>query len=628
MNIVEVIPIAKGVHRETLSYFTGKDIEPGCLVTVALRGKSVPALVYSVKKAALSKSDIKTSPFKLKKIDSIRAGKFISPNFIRAALKTAQYFASGIGPVLRTLIPKALDNWTPKESYEEITPKNSSPMKTVREKLLVQADEEERFSTYKSIIREEFARKKSVFLCLPEIFEVEKYVKSIEKGIQEYTFVLHGGLGVKEIISRWNKIMSEKHPILIIGTGLFMSIQRNDLGTIILDRESSQSYKTRTRPFIDIRKFSEFLAEEIGVRLIFGDMALRAETIFRKEKGEFAEFSPLKFRSLVTASSKVIDMKKPEGEYRVLHDEIKGLIRESKEKSEHAFVFANRRGASSLTVCSDCGNIQSCDRCKAPLVLHKKEGVNSFICHKCGDKYEAKDRCNVCGGSKFKMLGIGIEQVVEEIEKLSPNIKIFRLDSDTAKTAKKCVEIVEKFYASPGSVLAGTAKAIVYLDKKVENVAIVAVDGMLAIPDFRMNERIFNMLLRLRARTSKNFFIQTRKSDNKIFEYAAKGDLVNFYREEIADRQLLGYPPISILIKISLRGKIHVLKKETEKLAETLKEWSPEIFPAFIPIIKGLHRANILLKLPYEKWIDRKLLDVLLSLPPQIEVRVDPEDIL
>ena len=109
--------------------------------------------------------------------------------------------------------------------------------------------------------------------------------------------------------------------------------------------------------------------------------------------------------------------------------------------------------------------------------------------------------------------------------------------------------------------LVGTAKAIVYLDKKVENVAIVAVDGMLAIPDFRMNERIFNMLLRLRRLASKNFFIQTRKSDNKIFEYAAKGDLVNFYREEIADRQLLGYPPISLLIKISLRGKSMSLKR-------------------------------------------------------------------
>lgn len=627
MYVVEVIPIAKGVHRETLSYFTGKDVLPGCLVTVTLRGKSVPALVISVKKALLSKGDIKTSSFKLKKIDGIRADKFISAGFVKAAEKTAEYFASGIGGVLRTLIPKALDGWTLKIHEEEIA-KPPPGIKTIKEKLLVQADEEERFSTYKSIIREEFAQKKSVFLCLPEIFEIEKYVKLIEKGIQEYTFVLHGGLGAKEIISRWNKILEEKHPVLIIGTGLFMSIQRNDLGTIVLDRESSQSYKTLTRPFIDIRKFSEFLAEETGVRLIFGDMALRAETIFRKEKGEFAEFSPLKFRSLGTAASKVIDMKKPDGGYQVIHNEIKELIRESKEKSEHLFVLVNRRGASSLTVCSDCGNIQSCNRCKAPLVLHKKEGVNSFICHKCGNKYEARDRCSVCRGSKFKMLGIGIEQIIEEIEKLSPDIRIFRLDSDTAKTHKKCSQIVEKFYAWPGSVLVGTAKAIVYLDKKVENVAIVAVDGMLAIPDFRMNERIFNMLLRLRRLASKNFFIQTRKSDNKIFEYAAKGDLVNFYREEIADRQLLGYPPISLLIKISLRGKIHVLKKEVENLAEILKEWSPETFPAFIPMVKGLYRMNILLKLPYEKWVDRKLLDVLLSLPPQVEIKVDPEDIL
>lgn len=628
MNIVEVIPIVRGAHRETLSYFTGKEITPGSFALVSVRGKKVPAIIISSKKAVLSKSDIKASPFKLKKIDDVRTSGRLSLDFIKAAERTGEYFAARTGAVLRMMMPKALDEMILENKYRQTEDVDEPKIKRVREKFLVQADEEERFSIYKSIIREEFAGKKSVFLCLPEIFEIEKYAKSVEKGIKEYTFILHGNLPAKEVANRIRKLYEEKHPVLIIGTGTFLSLGRTDLGTIILDRESSPGYKTKTRPFIDIRKFSEFLAEESGIRLIMGDMALRAETIFRKEKGEFAELLPLKFRSVSEAASLIIDLKKPGEDFKILSDEAKDLVLKSREKNEHLFVLANRRGSSPLTACSDCGAVQSCDHCGTPLVLHKKSGGNSFICHKCGKEYEAKDRCVSCGGWKFKMLGVGIEQVAEEIKNSSPGIKIFRLDSDTAKTHKKCLEIVEKFYSSPGSVLVGTVKAIVYLDKKVDNVIVAAVDSMLGVPDFRMNERIFNVLLRSRRLALKNFLIQTRKTDNKVFEYAAKGDLINFYREEIADRELLNYPPLSVLVKISFFGKPQILREEMGKLSEILKEWSPEVFPGFIPMKRGLSKINILLKLPREKWIDRKLLGTILSLSPQTEVRVDPEDIL
>lgn len=628
MYVVEVIPIAKGAHRETLSYFTGKEIEPGSLTQVSVRGKKIPSIVVSSKKAVLSKSDIKTSPFKLKKLDGATTGGQLPYGFLKAAERTGEYFATRTGAVLRAMLPKAADKLLLENKYGEANGKKNPVLKSVREKFLVQADEEERFSVYKSIIREEFAGKKSVFLCLPETFEMEKYARSVEKGIKDYTFILHGGLSEKETLNRLRKIAEEKHPVLIIGTGAFLSTQRSDLGTIILDHESSPGYKTRARPFIDIRKFAEFLAEESGVRLIMGDMALRAETIFRKEKSEFAELLPLKFRSVNTAVSSVIDLKKPGEDFKVLSDEASALIANSREKNEYTFVLANRRGASPLTACADCGAVESCDHCGTPLVLHKKSGKNSFVCHKCGKEYAGKDRCATCGGWKFKMLGIGIEQVAEEAAKASPGIKIFRLDSDVAKTHKKSAEIVEKFYDSPGSVLVGTVKALVYLNKKVDNVIVAAVDSMLSVPDFRMNERIFNVLLRSRSLASKNFLIQTRKIDNKTFERAAKGDLINFYREEIADRELLDYPPFSVLVKISVLGKTQTLGKEAEKLTEILKEWSPQVFPAFIPMAKGLYKTNILIKMPREKWIDRKLLDILLSLPPQIEVKVDPEDIL
>ncbi len=637
MNIVEVVPIAKSVHRESLSYFTGKNVKPGALVTVSLRGKKISGIAVSTESAALSKSGVKSSLFKLKKIEGVKADEFLREELMDACRKTAEYFAARTGQVLRVFLPKVLEDASLKSGWPGGGTKVGG--KSSGEKFLLQAGEEERFSVYKNIIREEFARKKSVFLCLPEIFEAEKYARTLEKGIKEYSFILHGGLGKKEAANNLQRIAGEKHPVLIIGTGAFLSVLRSDLGTIILDRESSGGYKTVGRPFIDIRKFAEFLAEKLGIRLIFGDIAMRAETIFRKEKGEFLELIPLKFRAEGPAESAIADLKTAQnGEYKILSDELKNLIFESRScigpacAGGRVFVLANRRGLSPLTVCSDCGSIESCRDCGTPLVLHKKTSggkeSRSFICHKCGKSREASDKCRVCGGWKFKLLGVGIEQMTEEIKKEFPELKVFRLDGDTAKTDKKAREIAERFYGETNAVLVGTVKAIPYLHEKIYAVAAGAIDGMLGVPDFRMNEKIFNLLLRLRRLAEKKFMVQTRKIENKVFEYAAKGDLINFYREEIAERQTFNYPPFSIIVKASIRGKAAELGKETAKIAEVFGEWSPEVFPAFIPMKKGLYRTNVVMKLPREKWVDRELLEKLLSLPPQVEVKVDPEDIL
>ena len=76
MNVLEVIPIAKGIPVETLTYFTGSEVSLGSVVKVPLRKKIISAIVVSIREVGDLKSEIKNSNFALKKIEKIKSYEF------------------------------------------------------------------------------------------------------------------------------------------------------------------------------------------------------------------------------------------------------------------------------------------------------------------------------------------------------------------------------------------------------------------------------------------------------------------------------------------------------------------------------------------------------------------------
>ena len=59
MNIIEVIPISRGIGADTLSYFTSKEVSIGAIVDIQLRKKIVNGILISVKSAEKMISEIK-----------------------------------------------------------------------------------------------------------------------------------------------------------------------------------------------------------------------------------------------------------------------------------------------------------------------------------------------------------------------------------------------------------------------------------------------------------------------------------------------------------------------------------------------------------------------------------------
>lgn len=640
MYVVSVAPIRRGIPIDELSYFTKDPIEAGALVTIPLRGKATPGLVIRTIPASEAKSELRRADFSLKKLERVHASNFFAPAFVRAAITTANYFASSPGAAIQALFPNSL------LGTKHVERKASEVKTRIAQRFIFQAEEAERYATYKSHIREVFAKGGSCYFVLPTLQDIEHTFLKLEKGISNYTFILHSGLSKKELEKRWQAILSTDHPVLIIGTPLFLSIPRPDIESVIVDKESATGYQLSTRPYIDMRFYIEEFAKESGADLILGDLFLRVETIERYSRGEFEAMLRPKSRIPSTATQHVIDMRSSgeqpaTGKVAICSAELVDLIEEVRKKGTHCFILGVRRGFAPMTVCGDCGTVVACTRCEAPMVIHKRSLVpqsaegdmeHIFLCHRCGLERETDVTCIHCGGWRLVPLGIGIVQAEESIKRRFPDAKIFRIDRDTVERHADAKKIITDFYQTPGSILLGTEMALPYLTEPVASVAILSVNSLLTIPDFRMGERVFRLLLNLREKAREHFLVQTRDPEMELFQLATDGNIGEFVRLELLARQELDYPPFRTLIKFTHHGGKVEGKNALADIERIFGAYHPVTFPSFIGKVKGKYIMNALLRIPKDDknlaWPNQELLGLIRALPTDVEVRVNPDSVI
>ncbi|PIZ86801.1 hypothetical protein COX93_03135 [Candidatus Nomurabacteria bacterium CG_4_10_14_0_2_um_filter_30_12] len=677
MKIVTIIPLQKGIFKTDLTYFTAKDIKNGSIVSVLVRNKKILGLVVSCEDLTNMKSGIKEMSFKLKKINEIKEHSIFRNEFIESTLLLSTYFVSKKNSGVVSLIPSIF-----REKYDEIVKfstnnqsalnENNNPIikkifdKNIKtEKLLLQAQLEDRISYYKTLIRGQFALKKSVFMVLPTEYDIEIFYQSLSKGIENFTFFIHGGLKPKKVIEQYKQIINLSHGVLILGTTPFLSIPRTDLGVIIVEHESSNVYKMIPRPHFDLRIFAELFASKINAKFILGDTLLRYETISRKDTDSFGEIYPLSFRTNFSdINIKIInpnidkDERKKEDEsqqksltskYKMFSEDNLEEIKNTLENKKNVFIFSLRKGLATYTVCKDCNETINCEKCLAPLVLYlTRDGKKRmFICNKCNIEKDPETKCDNCGSWNLIPLGIGIDTIYEEIKNKFPKIKIFKLDKESIKTATAAEKIIKEFSVKGGSasgredvgkILIGTEMTFFYLKEKVNLSVIASFDALWSIPNYKMSEKIIQLLLSILSKTDRKLIIQTKNKKDPAILAIKSENLLPFIREEIQDRKNLNYPPFKRFIKITYLGDKEGSIEAKKILDELFKEYNPDIFSGFIAKNKNQYVTNALIKIDPKKWsllelshnssIDQNLFNLLSSLPFSYEVSVDPEDLL
>ena len=357
------------------------------------------------------------------------------------------------------------------------------------------------------------------------------------------------------------------------------------------------------------------------------------------ERGLYSELRHAISRGARIYPEEVVDMRiyREEKPFRIMSDPLLKLLESAERMGEKTLLLVGRKGFAPSTVCNDCGSVLECEHCASPLVLHQEECTTKsgksfeetvYVCHKCYVQSRANTLCRECGGWRLSALGIGIERAAEEIKKKFPNIPLFLLESGAAKKAGGNSAIVGRFLATRGGVLLGTGAALYYLNRQIENTAILSIDSLFAIPDFRMGERTINLIAEVKSLALRRFLVQTRRPDELIFPFLTQGNMSGFYRDELESRKKWNYPPYSVLVKITRKGNRETVTREMRGIEKLLSKWQPVVFPAFTETLKGLYVLHALLKIPRENWPDAELGTILRSLPLSYTVTVDPAEIL
>ena len=88
--------------------------------------------------------------------------------------------------------------------------------------------------------------------------------------------------------------------------------------------------------------------------------------------------------------------------------------------------------------------------------------------------------------------------------------------------------------------------------------AVVDADAGLAQPDFRAEERTFQLLTQLAGRSGRDapgrVLIQSFQPDSEAVRFAARHDVEGFLAAELERRRELGYPPFRHLVRIVASG--------------------------------------------------------------------------
>lgn len=652
MKVVTVIPLTRGLYKEDLSYFTAQDVAPGTVVTVPLRKKTVDAVVIAAEHLTSSKIEVKSSAFALKKINGVKGPLPFRTAFWNALVDTRTYFLGTIGATLYSLVPKLffdeytrLNDAVGQASLAKIAKEEASRVPVIaQEKLALMRPLDERIGLYRTLIRESFAKKESIFLCVPTIRDAILFHEALKKGIEEHIYLFHGDLPVKKILASYADVVANTHPVVLVGTGGYMAVPRQDIRTVIVEREASPAYRTVGRPHLDVRVFAEFFSRRIGARLIIADTFLRAETVHRIESGTLSEMSHPSFHLSKTIRREIIDTRRKEDgkggktAFNIVHPALEEAIRHTIAQGGRAFIFTLRKGLSPVTHCGDCEHILGCETCGSPLVLYKDSGERrTYRCNKCEKIYSTLVVCPSCKSWKLVPLGIGTESVSEELARMFPKTPVLTIDKERTKTKAQVEKTIKNFYDTPGAILVGTELALPYLTRGAETVAVASFDSLFSVPSFRIGEKIISLVARLEESAGSLFLLQTKNADDPLVRDITSGNLSEAYKRELDLRRTLGFPPFCTLVRIAVQSG----RSEEELLRDMAKTlFSGTGAEEFSPVVhkntKGV-QTHMILRLLTDTWSPEKVTKKpddsrifaarFTELGPAWDVIVDPEDI-
>lgn len=417
---------------------------------------------------------------------------------------------------------------------------------------------------YNHLIADVLSKKKQVLFLVPEISLTTQLTNRLRKVFGDSMLVYHSKFSDNERVDIWKRLLSTNEPLLILGVRSSVFLPFSNLGLVIIDEEHESSYKQYDpAPRYNARDAAIVLASMHGAKTLLGSATPSIETYSKALSGKYGLVTILeRFAGATMPDVKIIDMRKQRKQ-----KEAKGILsapllkstEENLKQHSQSIFFQNRRGFAPIVVCKQCGWTPKCHNCDVSLVYHKNTDL--LKCHYCGFSQQLPRLCPACGQNSIETFGYGTERIAEEIHECFPDARISRMDLDTTRNKNSYQEIIEEFSQHDTDILVGTQMISKGLDfGNVRLVGVVNADTLLNFPDFRSNERAFNMLEQVSGRAGRRenkgeVIIQTTRPDHPVLAKVVAHDFLGFYNEEIQTRKEYAYPPFSRIINIYVKNK-------------------------------------------------------------------------
>lgn len=496
---------------------------------------------------------------------------------------------------------------------------------------------------YLYLVEYMISKGKTSIVLVPEISLTTQVVNNFYELFGSRVSIFHSGLSEGEKYDEYMKVVRGES-LVVVGTRSAIFSPIKNLGIIIVDECHSDTYKQDNTPRYNALDIANFRGNYNNIPVVFASATPKLEERARAIKGVYKYLKLTKRANNKNLPSiKLVSMidEAKKGNY-YFSEELLKEIKSSLERHEQVILFLNRRGYSTTITCRNCGFTYKCINCDITLTYHKS--TNSLRCHYCGYTKYLDKLCPSCKEDGLNYLGLGTEKIESELSKLFPTSRIVRMDQDTTSKKGSHDKIITSFKNYEYDILLGTQMISKGLDfPKVTLVGVINADYSLNIPDFRNNEKTYQLLSQVSGRAGRGdkegrVIIQTYNTDNEVLNYIKNNDFNGFYDYEMKLRHLLKYPPYYYLTSIRVTSKdykkasieaINVskyLKNNIDKSSIVLGPTTHNVFK-----YNNIYRFVIVVKYRFDNKLNKVLKEIdqeyLYNNDVNIEIDIDPLNI-
>lgn len=464
---------------------------------------------------------------------------------------------------------------------------------------------------YMEMIRHVISTGKQIIVLIPEIALTYQTIMRFYRQFSDRVSLINSKLSAGERYDQLERAKNGEIDIMI-GPRSALFTPFNNLGLIVIDEEHEGAYKSETSPRYSARDVAIKRADMCGASVVLGSATPSVDTYYRALNGEYRLMS-LKKRAKENSSLPevdIADMRKEllNGNRSIFSSRLRELIEDRLSKQEQIMLFINRRGYSGFISCRSCGRAIKCPHCDVTLTTHN---YGRMVCHYCGYEQRLPKACPVCSSRNIAGFGIGTEKVEEMTRKEFPDAKVVRMDLDTTSKKGSQEKILSDFANGRADIMIGTQMIAKGHDfHNVTLVGALAADISLNSSDIFAGEKTFQLLTQAAGRAGRSdkrgcMIIQTYSPDNFSIKTASNQDYLSFYKDEIAFRRLLNYPPYSHIMTVLVASSDYKLADKTSfeivkrvKNSDYIKEKTEVIGPsdAIISKINDIFRKNMFIK--------------------------------